>query len=331
MRGRTTRVPRPRRLAIEALEDRAVPATFGVPWSDPSHLSLSFAPDGTAIAGHTSSLFQTMAASKAASTWQVDILRAFQTWAVNANINIGLTADGGQAFGISGASQHDSRFGDIRVGAQLMASDALSISVPNDPAISSTMTGDVLINNADNFSKYDLFAVALHEAGHVFGIGDNSNPSSPMNSHYLGNVKLTVGDIADLQALYGARGPDSHEGSGGNDTLARASTIQPPGGWTGATPLVTYGDITTNKDIDFLAFRPPSGYRGPLTVRLQSAGISLLAPHVSILDAKGRVLGDAQAQSDMGTWSPFISTRPTRTRRTTSRFRGRREDRKSVV
>ncbi len=300
MHGRTSRVPRPYRLAIEALEDRAVPATFGVPWSDPSHLSLSFAPDGTEIAGHTSSLFQMMAASKSSATWQLDILRAFQTWAVNANVNIGLTADGGQAFGASGASQHDPRFGDIRVGAQLMASDALSISIPNDPAISSTLTGDVLINNADDFGKLDLFAVMLHEAGHVFGIGDNADPNSPMNSQYFGNMKLTASDVATFQSLYGTRAPDSHEGSGGNDTIATATTIQTPGSWTGATPLIAYGDISTNKDVDVFAFRPPSNYRGPLTVRLQSAGISLLAPHFTILDAKGHVLDDAQAQSDMG-------------------------------
>ena len=31
------------------LEDRAMPHTaFGIPWADPGHLTLSFAPDGTA-------------------------------------------------------------------------------------------------------------------------------------------------------------------------------------------------------------------------------------------------------------------------------------------
>lgn len=294
------RVKRSVRLAIEALEDRAVPATFGVPWSDPSHLTLSFVPDGTPIAGHTSSLFQTLAAIEPAAVRQHDILRAFQTWAVNANINIGLVADGGQPLGVAGALQHDPRFGDIRVGAQLMAADALSISVPNDPAVSSTLSGDVLINTADNFRKLDVYSVLLHEAGHVLGIGDSTDPNSPMYSKYRGNTKLTSADIATLQSLYGTRAPDAHEGSNGNDTIGTATTIQAPGGWTGATPLIAYGDISTNKDVDIYAVRPPSGYHGPLTVRLQSAGISLLAPHVSILDARGHVLADAQAQSDVG-------------------------------
>src|SRR5438874_9733974 len=108
MVSRPIRARRSRRLAIEVLEDRSVPATFGVPWSDPGHLTLSFVPDGTAIAGHTSSLFQTLGAVAPSAAWEVQILRAFQTWAVNANVNIGLVADGGQALGVAGGSQHDS-------------------------------------------------------------------------------------------------------------------------------------------------------------------------------------------------------------------------------
>jgi hypothetical protein len=299
MSARKSRVRR-LRPAIESLEERAVPATFGVPWSDPSHLTLSFVPDGTPIAGHTSSLFQMLDALEPPAVWQGEILRAFQTWAVNANVNIGLVADGGQPLGVAGASQHDPRFGDIRVGAQSMAADALSVSVPNDPAISSTLTGDVLINTSDNFGKLDLFSVMLHEAGHVFGIGDSTDPNSPMYSQYVGTSQLTAGDVVALQALYGARAPDAHEGSNGNDTISTATTIQPPGSWTGATPLVAYGDITTNKDADVFAVRPPSGYHGPITIRLQSAGISLLAPQLSLEDSGGHVLAEAQAESDMG-------------------------------
>src|SRR5262249_47074142 len=119
-------------LGIESLEERAVPATFGVPWRDPSRLTLSFAPDGTQIAGHASSLFQSLNAKQPADVWQREVLQAFQTWAVQANINVGMVSDGGQAFGISGPAQHDPRFGDIRVGAQAMSAESLSISVPND-------------------------------------------------------------------------------------------------------------------------------------------------------------------------------------------------------
>jgi hypothetical protein len=293
------------KLAIEALEDRSVPATFGVPWSDARNLTLSFVPDGTAIASHPSSLFQALSAQQPTATWQNTILRAFQTWAVNANINIGLVADGGQPFGVAGDPQHDPRFGDIRIGAQPMDPSTLSISVPNDPLVSSTLTGDVLINSTVDFNSgsNSLFSAILHEAGHVFGIGDSSDPSSVMFSQDVGNTQLTASDIAALQSLYGSRAPDPHEGSGGNDRIDKATAIQAPGGsgsYTGATPLVEYGDITTNQDLDFYSFKAPSGYSGPVTVRLQSAGISLLNPHLTLLDSQGNVLGDVQSTTDMG-------------------------------
>ena len=35
------------RLCLTRLEDRCTPATWGNPWPDAAHLTLSFAPDGT--------------------------------------------------------------------------------------------------------------------------------------------------------------------------------------------------------------------------------------------------------------------------------------------
>ena len=219
-------------------------------------------------------------------TWQQTILQAFQTWAVNANINIGVVPDGGQPLGVAGDPQHDPRFGDIRIAAQPMDPGTLAISVPNDPLVSSTLSGDVLINSDANFNDVPnkLFSAVLHEAGHVFGIGESTDPQSPMYAEYQGNTQLTAGDIAALQALYGSRAPDPHEGSGGNDQLARATTIQAPGGsgsYLGATPLIAYGDITTNQDADFYAFKTPNRYTGGVTIRLLTAGISLLRPHLT--------------------------------------------------
>ncbi len=293
---------RRQRLVLEFLEDRAVPATFGVPWSDPSHLTLSFAPDGTPIAGHTSSLFQTLNAQQPTAVWQREILQAFQTWAVQANINIGLVSDGGQAFGVPGPSQHDPRFGDIRVGAQAMSPESLSISIPNDPALSSTWTGDVLLNSNEVYGSHglDLNAVLLHEAGHVFGLGDGTDPSSPMYFQYKDNQQLTASDISTLQALYGARSLDPHEGSNGNDTISNATQISFPGGYNGTTPLVVFGDIGSNSDVDVYAIKSLSNYNGPVTIQLQSAGISLLTTKLTVMDAKGSVLGTAQAASDFG-------------------------------
>src|SRR5262245_38932660 len=106
----------PRRLSFEQLEDRLTPA-FGTPWYDGTSLTMSFVPDGTDISGKASNLSALLGATLTQPQWQREILRAYQTWAVRANLNIGLVADGGQALGVSGASQADVRFGDIRIGA----------------------------------------------------------------------------------------------------------------------------------------------------------------------------------------------------------------------
>src|SRR5438105_2779415 len=117
-------------LWVERLEDRCTPATWGNPWPDPGHLTLSFAPDGTQVGGQTSNLFQKMAALGPVSAWQTAILRAFQTWAVQADINIGVIGDQGLPFGATGAIQGDSRFGDIRLAAYPMAKTAEAFAGP---------------------------------------------------------------------------------------------------------------------------------------------------------------------------------------------------------
>src|SRR5262249_37862258 len=114
-----------RLLRLEVLEDRTVPAVYGIPWSDPRHLTLSFVPDGTAIVGHTSNLFGALDAQMPTASWEGEILKAVQAWVVNANLSVGVVPDGGQPFGTSGLTQGDPRFGDIRIGAQPMDPNVL--------------------------------------------------------------------------------------------------------------------------------------------------------------------------------------------------------------
>src|ERR1700687_2511381 len=104
------------RLFLEVLEDRLTPAAWGIAWPNPGHLTLSFVPDGTAVSNAQSSLFKTLNANAPSSAaWKAEILRALQTWAINANINIAVVPDGGQPLGASGAAQGDPRFGDVRI------------------------------------------------------------------------------------------------------------------------------------------------------------------------------------------------------------------------
>jgi predicted Zn-dependent protease len=281
-------------LLLEYLEDRCVPTTYGIPWRDPQHLTLSFAPDGTAIAGHQNSLFQTLDAYQATADWQREILQAFQTWAVHANINISLHDDGGQPFGTAGDLQGDPRFGDIRVGAQPMAADALGVTVPYDPFLSGTWSGDVLLNSTARLDAAHLLPVALHEAGHALGLDDNSDPNSVMYSHYdAQHTTLTAGDIAALQALYGPPAPDPVQGGHDNNTLRTATPIHVPTHYSGQAPLTVFSRIVSAQDVDYYSTRVAGNYRGPVTFRLQTAGVSLLEPRLTLYDNAGKVLGQA--------------------------------------
>src|SRR5262245_10743659 len=280
-----------RRLFAEQLETREVPATFGVPWPNAQHLTVSFAPDNTTANGPPSALFQTLNAHAGmTSAWQTEILRALQTWAVQANINIGIVSDGGQAFGTTGPPQGDTRFGDIRIAAIPEGPTALAISSPVDN-LAGTRSGDILFNSAANLNigggllQYDLYSVALQEAGHALSIGNSLDVNSPMIEIYQGvRTGLTAGDIANLRALYGQRLADQYEGTAGNSTIAAATKMKDP---------AVQADITANGDVDVYEYKMP-GYAGTnVTVRVQTAGVSLLTPKLTVYDANGNLVASS--------------------------------------
>ncbi|HEV3260453.1 MAG TPA: matrixin family metalloprotease [Gemmataceae bacterium] len=293
---------RSRRLMLEALEDRATPAVFGVPWSDPTQLTLSFAPDGTRIGTQASSLFATLDAQEPAAAWQAIIMRALQAWAINTNLNIGVVADNGQPFGASGSGEGRSRFGNIRIGAAPLSPDVLAVSVPHDPYLSGNWSGDVILNSTIDFAQPqdDLYGVLLHEFGHVFGLGSSTDSASVLYQDATWvTTQLAASDVAAIQALYGA---PAHSRSH-NHTIQTAALIRASSDdgipFTGTTPLVASGDLAAAGQNDVFAVQTLA-YTGPMTFRLQTAGISLLAPNLIVYDASGNVLGTAQSTSVLG-------------------------------
>ena len=86
----TGRLARKRHLSLERLEDRVTPTVYGQQWLNPQSLTLSFAPDGTRVGNTNSGLMSFLSHRPSLAMGEEEILRAFQTWAVNANINIGL-------------------------------------------------------------------------------------------------------------------------------------------------------------------------------------------------------------------------------------------------
>jgi hypothetical protein len=280
-------MPNPIPVRFEQLEDRLAPATFGTPWPDGERLSLSFAPDGTSISGTASDLFGALGPQA-----RLDILRAFQAWAVHANVNIGLVADSGAAFGTAGGVQGDPRFGDVRIGGRALGPDVLAVTAPYSHF--DNYSGDVVLNTSAAFGPggFDLFTVFLQEAGHALGVGNSPDPASAMYEYYGGvRAGLSGADVAALQELYGVRQGDRFEGPGGNGTVATATRYV--AGLLGLDAEAT-ADITTTGDVDVYKLTTGLLTRS-VTVRLNAAGLSLLTARVEILDSNGRVVATATA------------------------------------
>jgi hypothetical protein len=267
-------------------------------------LTLSFAPDGTNAGGTPSTLFQLLNSQVSTTTWEMAILRAFQTWAVNTNVNIGLISDQGQALGTTGAAEGDQRFGDIRIAAKNISPTAVSTAQPFSWS-GTTWSGDVLLNNLYKFGvgklskgQYDLFTIALHEAGHALGLGDdNVDSSSAMYDAYIGpRTGLSSQDIADIQALYGVRQADRFEAN--NSFASAAYTDNSP------SDLAFSADITSQGEADYFKIVTPSSFLGLLgassfTVQIKTAGVSLLVPKIYVYNAAYQVVGSASASSPL--------------------------------
>jgi hypothetical protein len=289
-----TRYCRP---TLEPLEDRTLPATiWGVAWPNPQHVTVSFVPDGTAIGSAQSNLFQTLNSQAPTSVWETTILQAIKAWAAVTNISVAVVNDGGQPIGTSGFIQGDPRFGDIRIAAEPLGSDVVAITSPFDLA-AGTRSGGIILNSSDFGSAsaglYDLFTVAIHEAGHSFGLADQTtDPTSVLYAQYLGiRSGLSPSDITQIQSLYGGpRAPDIWEGTTGNNTLATAATITSPD---------IAADITTLGETDFFQFTIPSYFTSSMTVEVQTVGISLLTPQLTVYNSMQQVISSASSTNPL--------------------------------
>ena len=302
------------KIRLEMLEDRTVPTIWGIPWTNSSHLTISFVPDGTQVDGQSSNLFQKMSSSGLSqSTWQSQVLQAFQAWSNVTNVDFDVVPDSGAPLGTPGATQGDSRFGDIRIASVPMTNTVLALTSPPAPGpLTGTRAGDIVLNANDKLSvggggllgglssllgntSVDLYTLVQHEIGHSLGLPNNTNTASVMYQSYQGaKTGLGSADTAAIQALYGTPPLDFFKQAGATSLSTAWSVQAPPGTPSGAT-LGVAGDLTSVGDANFFQFATGSSNPNGLTVTFETSVESLLAGQITLYGPNQKVLATATA------------------------------------
>jgi predicted Zn-dependent protease len=268
----------------------------GYRWTNPSQLSYSVASDGVYWSHGTNNLNAALNAKVGPGVWQRAFALALATWESVANINIAQVADSALSFGTPGQKQSDPRFGDIRIGGYDFGSSGSSTLAQTyyPPPQGMTEAGDLEINTGMNYTNggagYDFFSVMLHEVGHALGLGHAPNPQSVMYYQYQGvRTGLQAGDIAGIQALYGARTPDPYQGQGRGVDWTSAIDVT---GNLGAGQQAILNNVSLARigDTEYFSVVAPPNAGGSLQVVASASNRSLLSPKVSLFDGSGRLL-----------------------------------------
>jgi hypothetical protein len=296
------------RLRLEGLESRVVPySTSGNMWPNPQLITISFMPDGTNLGGVSSNLFSTFNSKWATSTWENQILKAAQVWAQQTNINFSVIADDGAASGAGNYQQGDPNMGDIRIGGYNFGTSGLAQAYMPPTINNFSIAGDITFNTGQTFnigSTYDLFTVAVHEFGHALGLLHSTVCTANMYSSYTGTkYGLACDDTAGIRNIYSNNNPRSTDVFGGlNNSFANAANITSYIDPTQLTALVNNMDVTKAGQKDYFVATAPTGTGSAVTVSVQSSGLSLLAPTVTIYAAdQMTVLGSACGAGQYGT------------------------------
>jgi hypothetical protein len=304
------------RPSFEQLESRFVPySVSGGSWVHPELVTISFVPDGTVLGldsqGQpiTSTLLSDFDARWPRSYWQNAILKGAQVWARQTNLNFAVVADSGSPIGYTDSLQQgDPNFGDIRIGGahytDLTGLSFLAQAHAPQPLNNYSLAGDIQFNTDSSFnigSTFDLFTVAAHEFGHALGL-NHGDFGSVMASTYPGlRNDILADDTNGIRAIYSAgapRSPDLFDIVPNNTFFTSTPVAIDP---VSKTALVTDLDITTITDSDYFKVVIPAGSSGTLRVKVQSAGLSQLAPKVYVYSSLFLQRGFANGTGQYGT------------------------------
>lgn len=298
-------------LHLEALETRLVPySVSGNAWPHPELVTLSFVPDGTNLGGATSNLFATFNGKfGSAATWRNQILKAAQVWAQQTNLNFSFVSDNGNDECSGNSQQGDPGFGDIRFsGFNFGSSSALAMAYMPPSVNNYSVAGDVSFNTGQAFNintTYDLFTVAMHEMGHALGLYHSDAVTAVMNANYTSKMSgPSSDDIAGIRNIYSnnnARSADTYDAAASNGTFSTASDITAQINTASQTALLNNLDITTTSDQDYYKLTAPAGSSSSLTVTVQSKGLSLLAPTLTVYNGSQTQLATISGAGHYGT------------------------------
>jgi hypothetical protein len=299
--------------ALEGLETRVVLySASGSAWPNPQLITISFMPDGTSLGGGvTSNLFSTFNNNaNLEGKWESVILQAAQTWAQETNINFEVVPDDGAPAGSGADEQGDPGFGDIRIGGYNFNDSTLALTYQPPSSNNFSIAGDLTFNTGQSFnigSTYDLYTVAMHEFGHALGLNESSVSDAVMYGTYTGRkTALASDDIEGIRSIYSSNNPRTADayntGGASNGTLSTAASINSVISTSTLTALVPKLDISTAGQSEYFSFTAPSGTGSTLELDMQSSGLSLLSPEVTVYASNGStVLATADGEGDYGT------------------------------